>query len=178
MLSFVPPQRSVHLPLRHDAGPGLHWKTPTQKPWIPAADLVLWPLPDLHGELFRSPQKILLTALNNVASTWENFGQLFIAIDLTCVKQESVFFPCRWLPVNIYTMKVRRRKFSTTSGAPPESWTSRGSTCWSWISSVPSYVNYTSLYHNKEFPGFRFNLCKIYLYVLGLASVCWARWVL
>lgn len=47
---FGPQQRSMYLTVRHDAGAGLHRKTPTQKPRISSADLVLWPVPHLHGE--------------------------------------------------------------------------------------------------------------------------------
>lgn len=42
-------QGSMYISLRYDVGLDIHWKTATQKPWIPATDLILRPLFDIHG---------------------------------------------------------------------------------------------------------------------------------
>lgn len=40
----------MHLPMRHDASPGLHRKAQTPKPRVPATDFVLRPFFDIYGE--------------------------------------------------------------------------------------------------------------------------------
>ena len=140
------PQGGLHLSVCHDAGPCLHRKTPTQKPWIPTKDLLLWPLPDLHGMCvrFKGPPKC---------------ASVIFSMFSTCLRMDvhnSVFFGggrglycrflrlmshlshlIRWLPASTCTTKERKKRFSTTSGERPGSWTSRLSTTWRWTSWTP-----------------------------------------
>lgn len=120
-------QGGVHLSLRHDAGSGLHWKAPTQKPWISSKDLFLWPLPDLYG---------------GCATLYFWTGSLDAKLyTLDFGFQSHLFdFWSRWLPASTCMMKGKKRRCSMTSGEQLESWMSKLSTTWRWASWTPLWV--------------------------------------